>query len=497
MDVVVRTDKNVVRGLTKEDFTVQDKGKTQNIAVFSVTDKSAPPSAPLTPLPPNVASNRMNNRGETSQTATVILFDRLNTIDAADQANARTRILALLRALKPTDRVAFYSLSDNISVVQEFMDSSEQLAQAATRVSAQGGGGGSDPLQTALREALNPTQPLDTVSRVRITTSAFRSIARRLGGVPGRKNLLWLTSSVPLTYGTGSERRGNDEAEVTGYARVLSEANIALYAIDVRGAGSSFTQATTDKPTEGGLMPGAGKGSVNQLASQSVNTLGGTQGMQLMAEETGGKAFINVNDVSIPLREILDFADTSYTLGFYVDDKALDGKVHDLSVKVAKKPETSGAKVYTRKSYVAASVQSPAAQQQRASMTDLSAEQLDSTLIGVMAATAPDPSKPGIHVVQVRVSGSDLQFERRGDKWTASFDLGLSIEIGPRAAGNVNVKTINLPEFTEDQLKQVLTAGLDINNTVPTPPQAGKLRVVVQDKVSGAAGSVRIPIGPK
>jgi VWFA-related protein len=496
MDVVVRTDKNVVRGLTKEDFTVQDKGKTQNIAVFSVTDKSAPPSAPLTPLPSNVASNRMNNRGETSQTATVILFDRLNTIDAADQANARTRILALLRGLKPTDRVAFYSLSDNISVVQEFMDSSEQLAQAATRLSAQGGGGGgSDPLQAALREALNPTQPLDTVTRVQVTAGAFRSIARRLGGVPGRKNLLWLTSSVPLTYGTGSERRGNDEAEVNGYARILSEANIALYAVDVRGAGSSFTQATTDKPTEGGLMPGAGKGSVNQVASQSVNTLGGTQGMQLMAEETGGKAFINVNDVSIPLREILDLADTSYTLGFYVDDKALDGKVHDLSVKVAKKPETNGAKVYTRKSYVAASVQSPTAQ--RANMTELSAEQLDSTLIGVMAATAPDPSKPGIHVVQVRVSGSDLQFERRGDKWTASFDLGLSIETGPRAGSNVSVKTINLPEFTEDQLKQVLTAGLDINNTVPTPPQPAKLRVVVQDKVSGAAGSVRIPIGPK
>jgi activator of HSP90 ATPase len=130
-------------------------------------------------------------------------------------------------------------------------------------------------------------------------------------------------------------------------------------------------------------------------------------------------------------------------------------------------------------------------------MTELSAEQLDSTLIGVMAATAPDPSKPGIHVVQVRVSGSDLQFERRGDKWTASFDLGLSIETGPRAGSNVSVKTINLPEFTEDQLKQVLTAGLDINNTVPTPPQPAKLRVVVQDKVSGAAGSVRIPIGPK
>jgi hypothetical protein len=220
--------------------------------------------------------------------------------------------------------------------------------------------------------------------------------------------------------------------------------------------------------------------------------------MQTIAEETGGKAFINVNDVSVPLREVLDFAEPTYTLGFYVDDKALDGKVHDLSVKVAKKPETNGAKVYARKSYLAAGVQSPAAQQQRASMTELSAEQLDATLIGVMAASAPDPSKPGIHVVQVRVSASDLQFERRGDKWTASFDLGLAIETGGRGgSSNVSVKTINLPLLSDDQLKQALTAGLDIDNTVPSPSQPALLRIVVQDKVSGAAGSVRIPIAPK
>jgi len=495
VDVVVRTDKNAIRGLTKDDFTVQDKGKTQNIAVFAVTEKAgAGAKGPI--LPPNVASNRMNNQGETSQTATVILFDRLNTPEPSDQANARTRILALLRSLKPADKVAFYSLYDNISVVQEFMDSAEPLAQAATRLSAPAGSAAADLLQTALRDALNPTQPLDPTTRVRITAAAFRSIGRRLIGVPGRKNLLWLTSSVPLTYGSGAERRGNDEAEVANLARILSEANIALYAIDPRGAGSSFTQAATrDTPTEGGLMRSAGKGSVNE-ASQSANTVSGTQGLQMIADETGGKAFINVNDVSIPLREVLDFAEPTYTLGFYVDDKALDGKAHDLSVKVAKKPETNGAKVYARKSYLAAALQSPALQQQRANITELSGEQLDATSIGVMAATAPDPSKPGIHVVQVRVSASDLQFEHHGDKWTASFDLGLAIETGGRST-DVNVKTIKLPELTDEQLKQALTAGVDVNNTVPSPSQPGKLRVVVQDRVNGAAGSVRIPISPK
>jgi VWFA-related protein len=243
VDVVVRTDKNAVRGLTKDDFTVQDKGKTQNIAVFAVTEKAgAGAKGPV--LPPNVASNRMNNQGETSQTATVILFDRLNTPEPADQANARTRILALLHSLKPTDKVAFYSLWDNLSVVQEFMDSAEPLAQAASRLSAPAGGA-ADPLQAALQAALNPTQPLDPTTRVKITAAAFRSIGRRLIGVPGRKNLLWLTSSVPLTYGSGAERRGNDEAEVANLARILSEANIALYAIDPRGAGSSFTQTAT------------------------------------------------------------------------------------------------------------------------------------------------------------------------------------------------------------------------------------------------------------
>jgi hypothetical protein len=164
-----------------------------------------------------------------------------------------------------------------------------------------------------------------------------------------------------------------------------------------------------------------------------------------------------------------------------------------LSVKVAKKPETGGAKVYARTSYVALGVQSPAARQERASMTELDAEQLDATAIGVMAATAPDPSKTGLHAVQVRVTPSDLQFEHRGDK-VGGFLRSGTIDRSGGHPSIVNVKTINV-DLTDAQLKQAFAGGLDIDNTVPTPAQPSRLRVVVQDKVSGAAGSVRIPIG--
>src|SRR5581483_2575032 len=490
VDVTVRTDKDVVPGLTRDDFTVQNKRKTQNIAVFSVTNRNGPKHRHPT-LIANIASNRINKSREKSKNETETLFDRLNTPDPMDQANARTKVLALLRSLKPADRVAFYSLYDTLTPVQEFLDSPERLAGAAARMDAQGGAGG-DSLDLALRDALNPAQSINVVARVQITAAAFRSIARRLSGIPGRKTLLWLTSSVPLTYGTDVSRRSDDQAEVDSLVRILSDANIVLYAIDVRGVGTSFTQPASDKPVEGGLMARAGSRiAVDQEVIQSANSLSGDQGLQLIAEQTGGKAYLNVNDVSIPLREALDFADATYTLGFYVDEKALDGKVHDLSVKIARRPEANGAKVYARKNYLAA-----AAAPQHAGIHELAADKLDATQIGVMAATAPDPSRPGIHVAQVRVSGADLQFERRGDKWTASFDLGLALEAGGRST-DVSVKTIQLPELTEDQLRQAFVGGLDIDNTIPSPSQAGMLRVVVQDKLSGAAGSVRVPIAPQ
>src|SRR6516225_2963028 len=77
VDVAVHNNQGPIRGLTKDDFTLQDKGKAQTISVFAVTD-AASPAAKQDALPPGVVSNRINSGGESFQSATVILFDRLN-----------------------------------------------------------------------------------------------------------------------------------------------------------------------------------------------------------------------------------------------------------------------------------------------------------------------------------------------------------------------------------------------------------------------------------
>jgi VWFA-related protein len=525
VDVVVLNDKTPVRGLTKDDFTVQDKGKTQNIAIFGISDTHNAPKAD--PLPPNVSSNRMNNRGESTSGATVILFDKMNT-PSADQVVARRQTLALLSTLKQADHVAFYSLDTDLTMVQDFTGGAERLANAAKALEASDAAPAGSPEDQALLAALRNSltafqQAVDGSTRVASTMTAFRTIVRHLDGLPGRKNLIWMTASIPFTYGAGTERRKDDEAEFNRMEELMSDANVAVYAVDPRGAGAADrlssggntnSSGAAANSTVGKSMGGRGGGKApgdidtssngpiigSKTASTTdsgANEMAGNEGMQKISEDTGGKAYYNTNDLAGALREILDTTEITYTLGFYVDDKALDNKKHDLSVKLAKKPETAKATLHYRKSYEALKPQTLAAEQPRPPIGVLAADALDASAVGIMAATAPNPNNPGNNAVQVRVDLADLTLARNGDKWNGAFDLGLAMQgAGNKLATDVNVKTINL-SLTDAQLKQGLAAGLIVDNTVPTPAQPMRLRVVVQDKNSGAGGSVRIPIGPK
>ena len=479
IDVSVQNSKGSVRGLTKDDFTVQDKGKTQNLAVFSVADTQAPGAA-SDPLPDNVASNRINKQGQALSAITVILYDRINT-PATAQAVIRSQVLGLLSSLRPTDRV------------HPVTRGSEALVRTAQQLKSQGdkdsAGSGSDQEAAAqLRNALVPFQRLlDNSSRVRLTYGAFRAIARQLDGIPGRKNLIWVTSNIPFTYGTGTERRSDDEAEFMRMVRVLSDSNVAIYPIDPRGAGTADVQPTEDKttaPTKNRLQ-----GAVGQ-SMDSVNTLAGNEGLQRMANETGGRAYYNINDVTPAAREVLNASEVSYTLGFYVEEKALDGKVHDLNVKLGKGADTAGAKLFYRRDYVA--LKTAAAAAQAPTMNELIVDEANASGIGIMAATAPDPAKPGVHDVQVKVELADVQLEHRGDKWVGAFDLGFAL-VG---ANKVNVNTVNL-NLTDEQVQQALKQGMVVDNTVPSPDKPTQLKVVVLDKTRGAAGSVLLPIAPR
>ncbi len=107
---VVVQDKNgrPVANLKKEDFVLRDNGKTQEIRIFSVESKDQL-YAPAAQLPPNVFSNRLEQRSGAPANVTAILLDGLNT-KWGDQAVARQQIIRYLERLQPQDRVGLYTL---------------------------------------------------------------------------------------------------------------------------------------------------------------------------------------------------------------------------------------------------------------------------------------------------------------------------------------------------------------------------------------------------
>ena len=128
VDVIVRSKDGPVTGLTKDDFTLTDNGKLQRIDVFSISTSERSNTKPDQPLlPPGVVSNRQGR--PTASSATVILFDRLNTADIF-QREGRQQLLSYLKSVQRGEYTALYVLGDDLKMVQDFTNDADLLLRA-------------------------------------------------------------------------------------------------------------------------------------------------------------------------------------------------------------------------------------------------------------------------------------------------------------------------------------------------------------------------------
>lgn len=487
VDVLVRNKNGPVSGLTKDDFTLLDKGKPQNLKIFQAVAEQDP-NAKLSPPSPIVGSNRLTRTGAMPLATTVILYDRVNT-PPSDQAFMRQQVLALLSSLKETDHFAFYSLGRTLRVVTDFTEDPAPIIHAAARLKANPpqtapADAAEQATQKALEAALVPAQTLDNVYRVATTARAFESITRHLSGLPGRKNVAWITRTFPLTFGADFNRRDETEKELNDATTMLQNEDVALYPVNPGGAGRGENdRSTPNTPTEGQLMPGSNSSISDTGALSDIST------MENIANATGGTAIYGINEISTAVRQVMAEAEFSYRLGYYPDNKMFDGKSHSLDVKLAKSSATAGATLRYRKRYLA-SKQDP--RLDTPPVGQLAVDPLDATAITLAGYAEPDTARPGVQKVHVMVNLGDLRMEHLGDHWKGAFELGLYFLDSAGAKGSAQVINLNL---TDDQVKKAIASGMVVDSAIDTKNQATELRAVVRDKTSGAAGSVRIPAG--
>jgi hypothetical protein len=145
--------------------------------------------------------------------------------------------------------------------------------------------------------------------------------------------------------------------------------------------------------------------------------------------------------------------------------------------------------VRSRKGYFATKLQ-PATGPE--ALGSLLRDPLNSTAIGITTDTAADPANPGSYIVHAVVDLHDIHLEHQSDRWLGTFDVSLFVE-GAKTSRTMTIKI----DLAEAQLAGALEKGMEVGNTIRLDGPSGELRVVVQDRATGAAGSIRVALGKK
>jgi VWFA-related protein len=495
---------NPISGLTKEDFEVLDEKKPQAIQVFSEETNQPPTTAPA-PLPPDTYTNRLAEQAGVPTSVTVILLDGLNT-KFSDQRQARQQVIKFLSQIHAEDRVALYTLGREVQILHDFTTDSSSLLDALERFKGR---------QNTEVDASQPDQPVDlssvpgteqfqafldgaaqqeanfyTADRVRLTVDGLVAIADHIGSLPGRKNLVWVSGSFPISVGydvpdlSSNNERVDFYEEVQRAAQALNEANLAVYPVDARGLIPGNPSMNASQPSARRRTAGPPRGPASPPNPSEFATL------DEMASRTGGKASYNSNDIFGAIRRALDDSRVTYSLGYYPEGVAWDGKFHNIKVEV-KKP---GMEVRARKGYFAIEESKRKPEDVKAVLAEASMSPLDATAIGVRVKVTPaDSGATQSLKAELHFDLRDFSMEQKNGRWTGTLDAAFTmIDSKDQILGgeNQNMQLSLEPARYEKALKE----GVRYTKTVSVPPGATILRVILRDETTGNIGSVSIPL---
>ncbi len=365
IDVYV-TDKQgrPVTGLTRDDFAVFSDGRPAEITNFYVVEggreraDGAVAGAEIeTPAPEREPSLKLSPELAPEHRLWMIVYVDNYNINSIE----RTRVFPAVRrflgtSLQAGDQAMLVSYSRKLEVRQPFTDQLTVLHSALDELEDDTGFAAirRRELISTLKnidDADNPTQAMlharnfaeEQMNGIQYTTDALIRMIDSLGGLPGRKAIVHVSSGMPMLTGEAAfeavgEKFGSSEAyaEIArhdtsrSFARVNRHANahrVAFYTIDAGGLrGLEFGNAEY-----GGFVNSKLRRILDSVVPENLQAP-----LRFMALETGGRAIVNQNEILPALEEASRDFRTFYSLGIPSTDTE-SGRYHKIEVKLREK----------------------------------------------------------------------------------------------------------------------------------------------------------------
>ena len=448
-----------VTDLRREDFQILDNGVRQEIRLFiTPAETTAEPEA----RPANGFTNHIARSKGAHSGYSAIVFDNLFTDFGAPFEDDGTgfgvsKVLQALAAIPPGERIAIYALGRKLHVIGEFTADREMLERRlrAWKPSPDDAKAGTEfcipatdragVATSGQKESVASCMRNDSLQRQAPFDEEMKSIADHMAGIPGRKNLIWMANTFPISGGV---------------LRGFIDAGVAMYTVDEAGVWSKS---------------------------------GGSGAPGFIAQLTGGVNYLKRNDLDVVVREAVEDGRAGYVLGFYQPTNDtnpfgadLPAGLHQITVRVNR----PGIHLRYRASYRTETDSAhPAASAH--DLIEALNRPVDATAIGITASATRTQDR--LHLAETfDVSGLDLQLDK--GLWSGRAEVvARFLTADGTWAGDVVAETLTL-SLKAATYESALQNGLPYGKELTIPPKAVELKLLIGNAASGKIGTLTIPL---
>jgi VWFA-related protein len=522
IDVTV-TDKkgNVVRDLKPEEIEIYENGEKQEITNFSFISNVKTQTETTKDPAPNVPVPTAQLKPEQIKRTMALVVDDLS-LSFVSAHYVRMALKKFVdEQMQAGDLVAIIRTGAGIGALQQFTSDKRQLYAAIEkvrwnplgrgRISAfsaieptileQAQANGQEISEEALAAEKDFSLNFENFRESAFATGtlgALKFIVAGMRELPGRKSVVLFSDGIQIfnTSASGSVETNRILEFLRQLIDIANRASVVFYTVDARGL------LTAGLTAEDNIINNSAENLLALMTERKTELFNTQQGLIYLAQQTGGFAIINNNDLSGGVRKILD--DQSYYLvGYQPDSDTFDPKTRRFN-KLTVKVKRDGLKVRYRSGFFNVN------DQQIARMTTVKqtpAEQISSALASPFAASGitlrlntifGNDAKGSYVRSLLHVNARDLKFtdEADGSK-KAVFDV-LAISFGDNGqvvdqigkSYSFNVKAAAYDKILKD--------GFVYYFSFPVKkPGAYQFRVAIRDdrteKVGSASQYIEVP----
>ena len=342
----------IVADLKADEFEIYENGKKQEITNFSfisnkgklnksVSKRTAKGQIASVPYPPSVTGKILGR-------TIALVVDDLTLSSSSMSAVRRGLRKYINNQMLPGDFVAIIKTGGGSGALQQFTSDKRRLNAVIDQLrwnpNGKGGISAFDPIGGLTGSGIPPRE--DVVPNL---FHSLKNIIHSMKPIPGRKSVMLISDGFSLTASPSLELetdvRNEGDTTTTRYLGIAKEliklanrSSVVIYTMDARGV--QYTGVTAaDNTTVITGVPAANP-TLNGLISGRRNKLAETRsGLKFVAEQTGGFAIINNNDIGKGIKKVVQ--DQSYYLiGYQPNEETFDAKIsrfNKLQIKVKRK----------------------------------------------------------------------------------------------------------------------------------------------------------------